>query len=97
MYGELEGAELKILDTTKLKNSLIALNLVHKGRVVGKKVSPFMLVQKLRILAQKLFKLDDLPELVCLEDNRFEIPLDDETKELDYFCVKDNDRVFVKI
>ncbi|ENN77099.1 hypothetical protein D910_10209 [Dendroctonus ponderosae] len=97
LYGELEHAELKIEDNSKLKNSLIGLNLVHKGREVSKKVSPFMLVQKLRILVQKLFKLEDLPALVCLEENQFEIPLDDETKELDYYCVKDNDRVFVNI
>ncbi|XP_030765565.1 tubulin-specific chaperone E [Sitophilus oryzae] len=95
-YGELEAGELQIPDTT-LKNALINLNLVYNEQTVIKKISPAMLVQKLKILVRRLFKLDDFPELVCItEEGRYEIPLDDDTKEISYFSVNDNDTIIVK-
>ncbi|XP_066250436.1 tubulin-specific chaperone E [Euwallacea similis] len=97
LYGELQADELKVEDTSKLKDTLISLNLLCNGRSVVKRVSPSMLVQKLKILSQRLFKLQDIPELVCQAESTFEIPLDDETKELSYFSVKDTDTIVVKI
>ncbi|XP_050301036.1 tubulin-specific chaperone E [Anthonomus grandis grandis] len=97
MYGELQSEELKVEDTSKLKNTLITLNLECGDRKLVKKMVPSMLVQKLRILVQKVFKLNETPELVCITENNFEIPLDDEMKEISYFNVKNNDRILVKI
>lgn len=97
LYGELELDELRVEDTSKLKNSLITLNLLCGNRIIRKKVSPSMTVQKLKILVQKLFKLKEMPELVCQTDNGFEIPLEDEIKEVNYYSVRDNDTIVLKL
>ncbi|KAL1517512.1 hypothetical protein ABEB36_001268 [Hypothenemus hampei] len=96
LYGELEPEELKVENTSTLKNVLVSLNIIYDGKTVVKKVSPSMMIQKLKVLVQKLFKLDIIPELICLTDNNFEVPLDDDTKEINYFSVKNQDRILVK-
>ncbi|KAF7273590.1 hypothetical protein GWI33_013698 [Rhynchophorus ferrugineus] len=95
-YGELEAAELQ-LPETKLKNTLLDLILVCRDRTINKKLSPTMLVQKLKILTQRLFKIPDLPDLVCLsQGNQYEIPLDDDMKEIDFYSLKNGDTILVK-
>ncbi|CAG9771060.1 unnamed protein product [Ceutorhynchus assimilis] len=96
-YGELELGELQLEDTTKLKNSLITIKLFCQERIVTKKVCPSMQVQKLKILVQKLFKLSGEFELICEACDSFQVTLDDESKGLNYFSVKDNDTIIVKI
>lgn len=96
VHGELEPGEVKLEGSNTLQNHLITLNLSHKDRTVTKRVGPDMSVQKLRILVRRLFKLDGAPDLVCRTEDGFEVPLDDDTKELGHFSVKNNDTVYVK-
>ncbi|RZB39893.1 hypothetical protein BDFB_013922 [Asbolus verrucosus] len=96
-YGEPEESEL----TTKpkvIKSSLIELDLIYEGVNVVKKLPPTMTVQKLMIITQKLFCLNERPHLTYIssEDSHIEIPLENELKEIGVYAMKNGDQIIVR-
>lgn len=50
------------------------------------------------MLCQKLFKLNDRPKLIYKSDEtNIEICLTDEMKEIDYYSIRDNDKLIVQL
>ncbi|XP_019872154.1 tubulin-specific chaperone E isoform X2 [Aethina tumida] len=97
-YGSLEESELTV-QSHILQSSLITLKLVHEDRIILKKVPPTIAVQKLVMLAGKLFKLSDRPRLKYISGakSEIEVDLDDDVKELGYYSVQEGDIIKVLI
>ncbi|KAJ8974188.1 hypothetical protein NQ317_004867 [Molorchus minor] len=97
-YGELEESELQV-QSNILKSSLIALNIKFGERRISKNLPPSILIQKLVMLIQKLFKLEERPTLKYVSSLKSDIviDLDDEMKELGYYSVQDGDSIIVQI
>lgn len=97
-YGLPEESEL-IVQPNILKSSLIQLNIEFEGRTISKKLPPSILVQKLVMLIQKLFKLTERPSIKYISGSQSDIviELDDEMKELGYYSVQDGDTIIVQI
>lgn len=96
-YGCLEESELK-QQSNKLNSTLICIKLVYGDRIITKKFPPTLLVQKLIMLCQKLFKLSERPKLVCRNDEtNVDICLDDEMKEIDFYSIQDGDKLIVQL
>ena len=57
-----------------------------------------MTVQKLMVLAQKLFCLKERPQLTYISstDSNIEISLDDEMKEIGLYSMQSGDQIIVK-
>lgn len=71
---------------------------MYGDKVIIKKFPPTLPVQKLIMLCQKLFKLNDRPKLIYKSDEtNIEICLTDEMKEIDYYSIRDNDKLIVQL
>lgn len=97
-FGLPEESEL-IVQPNILKSSLIQLNLKFEGRTIPKKLPPSILVQKLVMLIQKLFRLKERPNIKYISGSQSDIviELDDEMKELGYYSIQDGDTIIVQI
>ncbi|KAJ8950146.1 hypothetical protein NQ314_007999 [Rhamnusium bicolor] len=97
-YGLPEESEL-VVQTNILNSSLVNLNIEFEGRNISKRLPPSILIQKLVMLIQKLFKLNERPKLKYVSGSKSDIiiELEDEMKELGYYSVQDGDRIIVQI
>ncbi|XP_018566591.1 tubulin-specific chaperone E isoform X2 [Anoplophora glabripennis] len=97
-YGLPEESEL-IVQPNILKSSLIELNIEFEGRRISKKLPPSILIQKLVMLIQKLFKLKERPSIKYIGGSQSDIiiELDDEMKELGYYSIQEGDTIIVQI
>lgn len=93
-YGAIEEDELKTIENS-VKSSLIEIIIQFGDRQIKKKIPGSILIQKLIVLVQKLFKLPDKPKLlyVCASQPEIQIELDDEGKELNRYSVNDGDKI----
>ncbi|KAF5288067.1 hypothetical protein FQR65_LT12117 [Abscondita terminalis] len=96
MYGPPEESEVAV-QTKVIKVSLIEVQFVHQGVTITKKLPPTILIQRLIMLAQRLFNLDERPTLKYISGDHvgIEIPLNDEGKELGFYSVLDGDKIIV--
>ncbi|KAF5279447.1 hypothetical protein FQA39_LY05557 [Lamprigera yunnana] len=96
LHGPPEEAELMI-QSKLIKVSLIDIKFVYNGRTLSKKLPPTILIQKLIMLAQRLFNLSDRPTLTYIsgEHSEIEIELSDEGKELGFYSMLDGDKIIV--
>lgn len=97
-YGLPEESEL-IVQPNIIKSSLMELNIEFEGRTISKKLPPSILVQKLIMLIQKLFKLKERPSIKYISGSQSDIviELDDEMKEIGYYSIQDGDTIIVQI
>lgn len=74
------------------------MELVFNERSIVKKLPPSILVQKLIMLAQRLFNLSSRPSLIYIsgKQSEIEIELNDEGKELGFYSVQDGDKIIVR-
>lgn len=94
VYGAVDENELKILSNT-INSSLVSVEIQHENKIVTKKLPRSILVQKLIMLVQKLFRLTERPKLKYVSglQPEVEIELDDECKEFSFYSVQDGDRI----
>lgn len=97
-YGTPDESELTVKQTV-IKESLIEVLFVHNERMRVKKLPPTLLIQKLIMLAQKLFALSARPTLKYVSgvESEIEIELSDEGKELGFYSVQDGDKIIVTL
>ncbi|XP_031356946.1 tubulin-specific chaperone E-like [Photinus pyralis] len=97
-YGTPDESELAAKQTV-IKVSLIEVLFVHNEKSRTKKLPPTILVQKLIMLAQKLFALSSRPTLKYVSGlaSEIEIELNDEGKELGFYSVQDGDKIIVTL
>lgn len=95
-YGAIEEDELKTVKNI-VESTLVEMVIQHQDREISKKVPRSILVQKLVVLIQKLFRLAEKPKLlyVCVSQPDIQIELDDEGKELNMYSVNDGDKIIV--
>jgi len=96
-HGTPEESEL-VVHSKLIKVSLIEVQFVHNGRTITKKLPPSILIQKLIMLAQRLFNFQSRPNLTYISgmQSEIEIELNDEGKELGFYSVQDGDKIIVK-
>lgn len=75
------------------------ITIQYGDREIKKKVPNSILIQKLIVLVQRLFGLNDRPKLlyVCASQDDIQIELNDEGKELSRYSVNDGDKIIVVI
>lgn len=95
-YGNPEESELK-QQSNKISSTLIKVVLNYNGKEVEKKIPQTLLIQKLIMLTQKLFKLNDRPTLLYKSNDHpdIQVTLDDEMKEIGYYSIQNGDIIFV--
>ncbi|CAH0546050.1 unnamed protein product [Brassicogethes aeneus] len=95
-YGCPEEREL-LIQPNILKTALVSLNLTYNNKTITKKLPPTILVQKLIMMVEKLFKLSERPRLKYVSGLRkeIEIDLDDEMKEIGYYSIQEGDNIIV--
>lgn len=96
-YGTPEESEL-IVQSNVIKASLIDIAFVHNGRTIKKRLPPTMLIQKIIMLAQRLYNLPERPTVsyVSGSQSNIEIDLTDELKEFGYYAIQDGDMLVVR-
>lgn len=97
-YGLPDESEL-IIKPNVVATTLIELNLEYNGRIIRKKLPSTLLLQKLIMLIQKLYKLQERPRLkrISMQQSDIIVDMDDEIKELGYYSVQDGDSIIVEI
>lgn len=75
--------------------SLIDVCLVHNERTIAKKLPPSLLIQKLIMMVQRMFNLNERPNLLYISGD-VEIELKDEGKELGFYSMRSGDKIIVK-
>lgn len=95
-YGTIDEDLLKVQSNT-INSSLVTVEIEHEKKTVTKKLPRSILVQKLIMLVQKLFRLSERPRLKYISGMQpdVEIELDDECKEFSFYSVQDGDRIIV--
>lgn len=94
-HGSVEEAEL-IVKSNTIKSNLINLKIIYGEQIVSKKLPQTFLVQRLHMLVQKLFKLNERPTLVYSSaDSKIRINLDDQQKEIGFYSIQEGDRILV--
>lgn len=95
-YGTIEEDLLKVQSNT-INSLLVSVEIQHDGKSVIKKLPRSIIIQKLIMLVQKLFKLSERPRLKYISGMQpdVEIELDDECKELSFYSVQDGDQLIV--
>ncbi|KAK2167203.1 hypothetical protein LSH36_31g04030 [Paralvinella palmiformis] len=101
MYGAPEDSELKE-ESTALKNSLISVMLecphLPNKAPVKKKLPVTMTVQKLKSLAQRLYKADPLVMTISYSSQKMlgtDINMESDQKEIGYYSVEDGDTIHI--
>lgn len=96
LYGAPEESEL-VVQSKLIKVSLIQVKFVYNEQTITKKLPPTILIQRVIMLAQRLFNLDERPTLTYIsgEHSEIEILLSDEGKELGFYSVSDGDKIIV--
>lgn len=97
MYGEPEEYEL-ISRPKMIKSSLVELNLTHNGHTIVKKLPQSLTIQKLMVMSQKLFSLNERPLLTYISslEPQIEISLTDEMKEIGTYSMEKGDQIIVR-
>ncbi|KAK9876763.1 hypothetical protein WA026_015004 [Henosepilachna vigintioctopunctata] len=97
MYGEPEESEL-IIKPKSIKNTLVTLNIMYQDEKVVKKLPQTIVVHKLMVLVQKIFKLNQQPNLVYVsqDDPNFRIILEDH-RDLDFYSMRNGDIIVVSL
>lgn len=87
-----------MIQSKLIKVSLIEIQFIHGERSVIKKLPPTILIQKVIQLAQRLFNLENRPNLtyICNAKSEIEIELDDEGKDLGFYSIEEGDKIIVK-
>ncbi|KAG5892920.1 hypothetical protein JTB14_006235 [Gonioctena quinquepunctata] len=95
-YGAPEESEL-IIQPNILDCALINLAIKCGDKTLKKKLPPAILIQKLIMLIQKTFKLQERPTLTYISGPKqdIRISLDDEMKELGFYSIRDGDVIIV--
>ncbi|XP_023029688.2 tubulin-binding cofactor E [Leptinotarsa decemlineata] len=95
-YGALEESEL-VIQPNILDTALISISIKHGERTIKRKLPPALSIQKLILLIQKTFKLQDRPCLTYVSGPKQEIKirLDDEMKELGFYSIQAGDVIIV--
>lgn len=78
-----------------IKVSLVDVSLEYNDRIVSKKLPPTLLIQKLIMMVQRMFNLNNRPNLLYVSGN-VEIELDDEGKELGFYSIQSGDKIVIK-
>lgn len=97
MHGEPEESEL-IIKPKVIKSSLVELNLTCNGSIIVKKLPQSLTIQKLLVMVQKIFSLNDRPSLIYISrlEPQIEISLTDEMKEIGTYSMENGDKIFVR-
>lgn len=90
----MEEDELKTVKNI-VQSTLVDIIIQYEDREIKKKVPRSILIQKLIVLIERLFKLSVKPKLlyVCASQLDIQVELDDEGKELDFYSVNDGDKI----
>ncbi|CAG9821842.1 unnamed protein product [Phaedon cochleariae] len=97
-YGLPDESEL-VIQPNIINSSLINLNISYNGQIITKKLPPSILIQKIVMMVQKLFKLQDRPILTYVSGSKSHIRIDliDDMKELGYYSIQEGDMIIVNM
>lgn len=97
-YGEVEEAELKV-PQNNVSTLLVEIIFQYEDKTIPRRIPRTIQIQKVIVLAQKLFGLGEKPQLfyVCTAQPDIHVELNDEGKELSRYSVEDGDKIVVVI
>ncbi|KAL0273899.1 UNVERIFIED_CONTAM: hypothetical protein PYX00_006466 [Menopon gallinae] len=101
-FGPPDINELR-MPNTSLRSKLIQIEIFspdHKDKSYLKKVPYNISVQKLAGLTQRLFNTGcEMPKLTCIHfegSKVFEVPIDNDMKQLDFYSIRNGDKISVR-
>lgn len=95
LHGEPVAVPLE-LSSNVLKDRLLVLNLKYKDQIIQKKLTSTYKVRALKMLMNKLFKVNASRSQICLIQETI-VQLDDEWKELSWYDVKTGNDLELRI
>lgn len=78
-----------------MKSSLVEVIIQYENHEIEKKIPNSILIQKLIMMIQRIFKLEERPKLLYISSLQpdVKVVLDDEFKELNFFSVNNGDKI----
>ncbi|KAJ6228343.1 tubulin-specific chaperone e [Anaeramoeba flamelloides] len=83
------------LKKAKTRKTIVKISLIHKDTTIKKKIPLKLKVKKLKFIFLKLFKISPENQILIYHNKKFQVNLDNDNYDLNYYGLQDNDSIVV--